>query len=200
MTAKTSQNARKRHISLILKWLYCYYDTKYYYFQPNILAKSSIKSPKMVRRNQTFVDHIVLIDLYQPATLATPDSAFRSISVFMPGFCYYIISSIALFLGSLSILTVFWRNSGLFIIPYIEGFYIIFCMPSALAPPPIIAAACFIKSGLLIIYWTIGLFIISFMFPMLGGIAGICTLFFTSSYYELLDWPGVNVVGIYYGT
>lgn len=53
-------------------------------------------------------------------------------------------------------------------------------------PPFIIAAACFIRSGFCIIYWTIGLFIISAMFPIPLGIAGIPVgeVDFTSSYYE----------------
>ncbi len=58
-----------------------------------------------------------------------------------------------------------------------DGFYIMDYIfegsKLAPAPPPIIAAAYFINSGLLIICFIMGLFIISAMFPIFGIPAGI---------------------------
>lgn len=69
---------------------------------------------------------------------------------FMLGFYYAIISSIALFLGSLNMPIVYFKKAGSFIIFCIAGlFCIIFYMLLRLNPPPyplIIEVAYFIKS------------------------------------------------------
>jgi hypothetical protein len=67
-------------------------------------------------------------------------------------------------------------------------------------PPPIMAAAYFIRSGFCIICCTIGLFIISAILPIPGGIYGVVALglgcIFDSSYYDACLVSEVAGLGI----
>ena len=57
--------------------------------------------------------------------------------------------------------------------PCREGFYIMDCIPEgSIPPPPIIEAACFMRSGLFNIYCIIGLFIMSPIPSIEGMLAG----------------------------
>ena len=112
-----------------------------------------------VSLTRTF-DHALLIPLYALAHLLNALSPFNIMLKFIPGYCYYIIACMP---GFCIMFTALLRKSGFAKKPLIEGLFIIEGSIPPIAPmappPPIIDAACFIKSGLFSIYYIIGLFI-----------------------------------------
>jgi hypothetical protein len=113
-------------------------------------ARNSINKPN--RNNWTNLFEAAVLTLCTVVATPTKNSAtLMNVLTLIPGIYWETISSIPLFLGSLSILSAVLSMSGFLSRPDMEGFCIIDCIFEGSKPPYIIDIADFMKSGFCII-------------------------------------------------
>ena len=138
-----------------------------YHIHPMNHATTATISPNMNSLPRGVLP-IVFTFITKPTNLVITSSTLIIVFTFILGFCCQIWSSMGLFWGSFSILSVFWMNSGFFIRFYMPGLLIIsFIEDVSMLPPYIICDACASILGSDIIYWTMGLDIIWPIMPIM---------------------------------